>query len=448
MRSPNAVERASHPAGARPLSAAMNEDCVCSTLNRQTLGALLQGSAAHPDHIEALTNERPHLASHSASFLSVEDAKQIEAAINAIEAATRLPAYRKAALGPAAASSQPEGTGVFAGYDFHITPEGPRLIEINTNAGGAFLNALILKAQDACCPAFEPLFQKMSGIDFERAAIGMFMSEWRALRGRDKPLRRIAIVDDAPEQQYLYPELLIAKRFFEKHGVEAVIVDAGELTYAAGKLLAGGKPIDLVYNRLVDFSLSDPSHSALAAAYRDSAIVVTPNPRHHALLANKRNLALLSDARLLRLWGLSEAHITALHVIPHTEILNENNADALWNARKDFYFKPADGFGSKAVYRGAKLTKSKWAEISIGGYVAQRYVKPGERIVTVDGERRKLKMDVRFYAYNGELLLAAARLYQGQTTNFRTPGGGFSPVLVLPDSLNNLLNSDTEKALT
>ena len=27
------------------------------------------------------------------------------------------------------------------------------------------------------------------------------------------------------------------------------------------------------------------------------------------------------------------------------------------------------------------------------------------------------------------MLLVAARLYQGQTTNFRTPGGGFSPVL-------------------
>ena len=32
-------------------------------------------------------------------------------------------------------------------------------------------------------------------------------------------------------------------------------------------------------------------------------------------------------------------------------------------------------------------------------------------------------------AYRGEALLYAARMYQGQTTNFRTPGGGFAPVL-------------------
>jgi hypothetical protein len=48
----------------------------------------------------------------------------------------------------------------------------------------------------------------------------------------------------------------------------------------------------------------------------------------------------------------------------------------------------------------------------------------------VDDEREMLKVDVRLYTYRGELLLAAARLYRGQTTNFRTPGGGFAPVLL------------------
>ena len=39
-----------------------------------------------------------------------------------------------------------------------------------------------------------------------------------------------------------------------------------------------------------------------------------------------------------------------------------------------------------------------------------------------------MKFDLRAYAYAGELQWLAARLYQGQTTNFRTPGGGFAPV--------------------
>jgi len=44
-------------------------------------------------------------------------------------------------------------------------------------------------------------------------------------------------------------------------------------------------------------------------------------------------------------------------------------------------------------------------------------------------ERRKT--DIRLYTYDGQILLTAARLYQGQTTNFRTPGGGFAPVFVI-----------------
>ena len=47
-----------------------------------------------------------------------------------------------------------------------------------------------------------------------------------------------------------------------------------------------------------------------------------------------------------------------------------------------------------------------------------------------------LKVDVRLYTYRGAVLLAVARLYQGQTTNFRTPGGGFAPLLLLDDSVN------------
>jgi hypothetical protein len=42
----------------------------------------------------------------------------------------------------------------------------------------------------------------------------------------------------------------------------------------------------------------------------------------------------------------------------------------------------------------------------------------------------ELKVDIRCYAYAGEVQLVAARLWQGQTTNFRTPGGGFARVLV------------------
>jgi hypothetical protein len=253
---------------------------------------------------------------------------------------------------------------------------------------------------------------------------------WPRLKGLAAP-RRIAIVDDRPAEQYLYPEFLLAQRFFQKHGIAATSADGRELQYENGKLLTAGLPVDLVYNRLVDFALDHPEHRALRAAYLDGAVVVTPNPHVHALCADKRNLALLSDQAALRSWGLPQRMLADLPGVPRTVLVTAGNEQELWKARKTLFFKPAGGHGAKAVYRGDKVTKRVWEEIVRGGYVAQAFAPPGERMIKLDGIAERRKTDIRLYTYDGKILLTAARLYQGQTTNFRTPGGGFAPVFVI-----------------
>ena len=117
--------------------------------------------------------------------------------------------------------------------------------------------------------------------------------------------------------------------------------------------------------------------------------------------------------------------------IPRAVSVSTDNADQLWSDRKHLFFKPISGHGGKAVYRGDKLTRSVWAAILAADYIAQDLAPPGERQVMIDGAVLPRKMDIRLYTYDGRLLLAAARLYQGQTTNFRTEGGGFAPVFFL-----------------
>ena len=191
----------------------------------------------------------------------------------------------------------------------------------------------------------------------------MFKSEWRRQRGADS-LRRIAIVDDRPKEQYLYPEFVLARQVLLKHGIDTLIGDASELQYGGGRLRLGGQELDLVYNRLVDFALDVPEHAALAAAYRDGAVVVTPNPHNHALFASKRNLTLLSDPKALESLGLSVEMRLRLAGVPRTVLVTPDNADALWQSRKDMFFKPLSGHGGKAVYRGDKVTKGVWADIA------------------------------------------------------------------------------------
>jgi hypothetical protein len=60
--------------------------------------------------------------------------------VDAVEAAAQLPGYREAALSwaPPIANLDHGPIGALMGYDFHVTASGPKLIEVNTNAGGAF----------------------------------------------------------------------------------------------------------------------------------------------------------------------------------------------------------------------------------------------------------------------------------------------------------------------
>jgi glutathione synthase/RimK-type ligase-like ATP-grasp enzyme len=409
----------------------LNTDCFCITVDGAALQQALDADAATRGLYESLRHTHAYLFAHAPIFVSRDNVTAMERLVAAVEAVAAQPGYREAALGwaPAIARYEPGPVGALMGFDFHVTPQGPRLIEINSNAGGAFLNAALARAQIACCAPVLSYLKEPAGADRPQAALfGMFLAEWRRQRGT-APLNRVAIVDEAPVQQYLYPEFLLASQMFREHGVEALICDPRELQSDPAGLRHDGRPVDLVYNRLTDFALEQSGHAALRDAYAAGSVVVTPNPRAHALYADKRNLALLGDAALLRKWGVDVATIETLQrAIPRTEILDPARGDELWAARRNLFFKPVSGFGGRATYRGDKLTRKVWSEILQGRYVAQELVPPSERSIRVDGKPTRLKLDLRCYVYDGRVLSVAARLYQGQTTNFRTPGGGFATV--------------------
>ncbi len=405
----------------------LNRACFCKTLNRDQLLASLQAQALPA---EVLRHEA-QLFSQTATFISPAQWQQLQTLVQAVMRVTALPAYQQQVLNNAPAIAQrPSLTaGVFMGFDFHISDAGPQIIEINTNAGGAFLNAALLSAQTACCNAAGAL-PVLLPPQLDAEFVAMFLQEWQLARG-EQPLRCIAIVDENPSAQFLYPEFLLAQSVLERAGIKTLVVDPRELQLLNEQLCYQDQVIDLVYNRLTDFSLAHLSNHSLRAAYEHNAVVLTPSPHHHALYADKRNLALLSDKTKLNEFGAEPEDIkTLLAGIPHTQVVSTSNAENLWQQRKQLFFKPASGYGSKAAYRGDKITKRVWEEILQGDYVAQQQVPPSERGILVDEEKTSLKMDIRAYVYAGKIQLLAARLYQGQTTNFRTQGGGFAPVFV------------------
>lgn len=424
------------------LADALNQGCYCKTLDPEQLRSELGRDAGLRDVASTLQQTHPHLFSSTAVFASHATVQAVQNAVAAIERTLSLPAWAQQVLPGASALAQADHgpLGVFMGYDFHITPQGPQLIEINTNAGGAMLNAVLLRAQAVCCGLMNPLlnaYRNMATLEDEFVA--MFQAEWdlfNQARGQAlQPLRSLAIVDEAPHSQFLAPEFALFAELFQRHGIQAVVADAASLQLRAdGRLCSGDLALDLVYNRLTDFDLAEPAHAALAQVYKQDAVAVTPHPRAHALRANKQHLVALGQAATLQALGAPLAdQQTLLATVPACERVRPENAAALWERRKHLFFKPLDGFGARAVYRGDKLTKKVWEQILLGDYIAQALVPPPVRALQVGDAATELKFDLRAYTYAGRVQLLAARTYSGQTTNFRTEGGGFAPVMWVPD---------------
>lgn len=372
-----------------------------------------QGAKFH----SSITAQHAHLFADAQVCISAEQLAQMEAVIAAVEQVVALPAWSENL-------SDAKCKGVFLGYDFHLNENGAHLIEINTNAGGAFLNALLLQSQaNVSSPGRTAAIEHL-----EQNIVEMFRKEWRLERGA-APLGVVAIVDEQPSAQYLYPEFVLAQQMFERAGLLAVIADPAELEARADGLYLGSQKIDLIYNRLTDFLLQ--SYSALFNVCRNKQVVLTPHPDSYRRYADKRNLARLTDAGFLQSLGTRAETIGVLQRgVPQTRVVSAAAAEQWWAERKQWFFKPVSGYGAKGAYRGDKLTKRVFDEILAGDYVAQKLALPGECSVSVNGEAAVLKYDIRCYVYDGIIQLVAARLYQGQTTNFRTPGGGFALVRV------------------
>ncbi|MBF0262621.1 MAG: hypothetical protein HQL97_13100 [Magnetococcales bacterium] len=321
---------------------------------------------------------------------------------------------------PETARFDPGHEAVMMGYDFHLTPDGPRLIEVNTNAGG------LLMAHETRHPDFaarEPSGTRNDRrlkrlIDTFRAEMGLFSGD-----GGRVP-RLMAILDDNPAAQFLYPEMVVAARLLEAAGLPCRIVDPGQLDFGADGVFLAGQRVELIYNRHCDFYLESPALAGLRSAWLNRQLCLTPNPRAYGLLADKRRMIGWSDPDHLSALGCSEAdsaRITAL--VPRTRLLGSLDPEMVWKERARWVFKPGfGGFGGRGVLIGEKISRARFATLDPSTTLVQRHIPPA--LIPVAGAS-PLKTDVRLFMYRDQLLGVGVRAYRGQVTNFREPGNGF-----------------------
>jgi len=345
--------------------------------------------------------------------------------VRLLDKLSRYPEYRLQVYAevPDVARFDPGHDAVMMCYDFHLAGEMPRLIEVNTNAGGGMLAYLVQ------APAL-PVDHQFLPVKFRERLLQTFSDEIKkhSAGAKLKP-ERIAIIDENPDGQYLYPEMVAFADLFRAWGVPTEIVEPRRLQASANGVSLDGQPVDLVYNRHCDFYLTSEELAGLRQAYLSRKVCLTPNPHMFGLLADKRRMILWSDPEHRASWQLSENEIRLLEqTVPETSLLAELDLQQLWPDRKQFVFKPADSFGSKGVLVGDKLSRKRFDQLLPEQTLVQQLVPPSMTETTDAGP---MKTDLRVYAYRNRVLGVTARLYRGQVTNLRTPGGGFARVRVV-----------------
>lgn len=317
---------------------------------------------------------------------------------------------------PEIAQFNPNHDSVLMGYDFHLNPSGPKLIEVNNNAGGLWL----------AWQAHHPKSKGFSGKLYDKL-LAMFLHEYTLWCGnQDARPRNIAIIDDHPATQFLYAEMQAFAAIFNTAHITPFILDPTELTLTAQGLRFKDTPIDLIYNRHCDFYLQSPALAAVRDAWLARQVCLTPNPHTYALLADKQRMADWTTPENVQALNLPRhtQHLMA-RLIPQTRLLATQPREQIWQQRKQWVFKPTTAYASRGVYLGKKITTTKFAELDDTTTIIQDYIPPGQ-ITAANGEA--YKVDVRLFAYQQHILSVAARLYQGQVTNLRTEGGGFARV--------------------
>ena len=363
---------------------------------------------------------------HLISPLEIQLPKSIyssaEAAIRALWQVSRRPAYvallEDSGLGTAGCNHN----SVLMAYDFHSNEAGDCfLVEVNTNASGFMMASLMERTHEpGGWDSYAPW----------KALRQAFAQELQLSGNTDGAL---AITDEDMAEQKMFAEFLMYRDWFKRCGWAAELCDSKQFSYAGGKLrsLTSQTEFSLVYNRMTDFYLQEPTHSNLREAYLAGAATFSPNPREYWLLADKQRLVQLTQPGFLDKAGASTEEKAAINrvLIPTFEKTAFASVDQIWSDRRSLFFKPKRSYGGKSVYRGESVSRKVFERLMAEDILIQKF-QPAQRMPTEDPRSvlNNWKFDLRFFVYADQIQLVAARIYQGQVTNFASPMGGFTRV--------------------
>ncbi len=319
-----------------------------------------------------------------------------------------------------------------------------RFIEINSDAPAGFGYADRMTEVFARMPLVAQMSDTYPLSVIE--SIDALVAELRAHAREPNP--RVAIVDLASVRTR--PDQEILREEFMKRGLTTVLADPRDLQIAAGRLVAEGQPIDVVYRRTVlsEVLALEKETPAFFEAYAKSLAVFVNSFRCY-LSEDKAFFAILTDERFAELLSPSERDFVAAH-LPWTRKVEGRKTQ--WRGqtidlvpwierhREQLVLKPTHGYGGESVTVGTSVDERRWSDavqtaVTRGGWIVQERVEIPEEEFPVfdpDGTLRfeSLKVNTNPFYVGGAPVGAVTRISRDAVINV-SAGGGSVPTFVV-----------------
>jgi uncharacterized circularly permuted ATP-grasp superfamily protein len=330
--------------------------------------------------------------------------------------------------------------------DAFLTPEGPRFIEINSDAPAGFGYGDQMAEVFRQLPAFQAFAhdRPVSYIPSGTALVEAVQRAWQQRGGPGPPV--VAIVDFAGVKTRADQELLAEA--FQARGMRCRLADPREVELRAGRPWLGALPLDVVYRRALLQELLERADEVrpLLEAYRAGAALFV-NSFRCRLSEDKAFFALMTDEAFSSLLSEEERAFVGRHVpwtrrVEERKTLRDGRSIDLvpWilEHRSALVLKPAHGYGGQSVFVGDETPLAEW-EAALGAaldapwVVQERVAIPEEEFPVVESGRlafEPLKVNVNPFWVAGAEVGAVTRASRSSVINV-SAGGGSVPSFVV-----------------
>jgi uncharacterized circularly permuted ATP-grasp superfamily protein len=330
--------------------------------------------------------------------------------------------------------------------DAFLTDDGPRFIEINSDAPAGFGYSDRMARVFETLPVFRAFRERVptSYRSSEEALVRAVLAPWRERGSTGTPL--VAIVDWADVKTRADQEIL--REVISARGSRCVLVDPRAMEVRDGRLCTPSEPVDIVYRRAVLSELVDRADEVKAffRAYRENLCPFV-NSFRCRLSEDKAFFALLTDEAFSSLMTAEEAQFVS-RLVPWTRRVEERktakdgrNVDLVpfvLKERQSLVLKPAHAYGGKSVYVGNETPAAEWegaVATALGKpwVVQERVTIPEEPYPVFEGGVlgfAPLKVNTNPFYVAGEDAGAVTRASRSSIINV-SAGGGSVPTFIV-----------------